>query len=236
MHRNCDIFHISFMEMSHLCLHTLTYFLLFQGHSNDNEKKQILLDNVINLNQSDLENILIALKENIPQAALILAGSYRDLEISLIRKTCSTTPAEPSAPLDVAQPVSNNNPELPPQNDVAVSATIKPYYVGEGVILEPYIKDVTLTRILTVRKSDRFHTSVSNDIETFSMQSRNRGVFFLVNMINFEEEHNERQGALVDKNNLISLYRQMGFTCFYYEDITESVSFLFKTQSFCMKI
>lgn len=78
------------------------------------------------------------------------------------------------------------------------------------------------TAFTTVRPSMQFHGNANaNDIQCYSMQSRNRGVAFLVNIINFRYRPKEpRHGADVDKVNLVQLFRQMGFTVMYYENRT----------------
>lgn len=61
----------------------------------------------------------------------------------------------------------------------------------------------------------------SRILEAYQMRSRNRGVIFIVNVITYiNDTHPKRNGAEADKDNLVSLFRQLGFTVFYYEDLT----------------
>lgn len=58
-------------------------------------------------------------------------------------------------------------------------------------------------------------------VPAYPMKSRNRGVAFIVNVITFlKDVHPKRNGADIDGQNLISLFQQLGFVVFYYEDIT----------------
>ncbi|EAT36368.1 AAEL011562-PA [Aedes aegypti] len=58
-------------------------------------------------------------------------------------------------------------------------------------------------------------------LEAYEMRRRNRGVVFIVNVITYiNETHPTRNGAEADKYNLVSLFQQLGFTVFYYEDLT----------------
>lgn len=76
-----------------------------------------------------------------------------------------------------------------------------------------------------VRHSTEFHGNRPNDISCYPMHSPNRGVALLVNIINFQSRPGEpRNGAEVDKVNLVQLFRQMGFKVMYYEDLTAGVS------------
>lgn len=76
-----------------------------------------------------------------------------------------------------------------------------------------------------VQHSTRLHgTEPEDELGCYPMQSPNRGVAFLVNIINFRNRPKEpRLGADVDKVNLVQLFRQMGFTVMYYENRTAVV-------------
>lgn len=54
----------------------------------------------------------------------------------------------------------------------------------------------------------------------YNMKSKKRGVFFFVNIINFRNNQNNRKGAETDRENLVTLFREMSYTVFYYEDLT----------------
>ncbi|EAA13168.4 AGAP004754-PA [Anopheles gambiae str. PEST] len=58
-------------------------------------------------------------------------------------------------------------------------------------------------------------------VPAYPMKGRNRGVAFIVNVITFlKKVHPTRNGADIDGRNLISVFQQLGFVVFYYEDIT----------------
>ncbi|XP_055613753.1 caspase Dronc [Uranotaenia lowii] len=58
-------------------------------------------------------------------------------------------------------------------------------------------------------------------LDAYPMRSRNRGVVFILNIITYiNDTHPKRNGADVDKDNLVYLFRQLGFTVFYYEDLS----------------
>lgn len=57
------------------------------------------------------------------------------------------------------------------------------------------------------------------------MESNRRGMAFIANIINLRNPKVEpRYGAYTDRNNLVTLLREMGFKIFYYEDLTKEVS------------
>lgn len=58
------------------------------------------------------------------------------------------------------------------------------------------------------------------------MQSRhNRGVLFMVNIIDFPDPERRRNGADVDSNSLIHLFRLMGFIVFAYDNMNQQQFF-----------
>uniref|UniRef100_A0A1Q3FLD2 Putative caspase-1 n=1 Tax=Culex tarsalis TaxID=7177 RepID=A0A1Q3FLD2_CULTA len=58
-------------------------------------------------------------------------------------------------------------------------------------------------------------------LEVYPMTSASRGIIFIVNIIRYKNNtHPTRNGAEVDRDNLVSLFRQLGFKVFYYEDLT----------------
>jgi hypothetical protein len=60
----------------------------------------------------------------------------------------------------------------------------------------------------------------------YHMKSKKRGVFFFVNIIEFQSEKSKnRNGAEMDRENLVTLFREMNFTIFYYEDLTRDEFF-----------
>lgn len=93
-----------------------------------------------------------------------------------------------------------------------------------NVKLELFTGEVQPTKLaINVTKSKKYHTHKT--LATYDMRSRHRGVFFLVNIINFHNKE-PRNGASVDRDNLITLFRGMEFKIFYNEDITSGVSIL----------
>lgn len=55
-------------------------------------------------------------------------------------------------------------------------------------------------------------------LHTYSMKSRNRGVLFLVNNIDFLTQK-KRNGAESDRVNLVTLFRALNFIIYYYENL-----------------
>lgn len=108
--------------------------------------------------------------------------------------------------------VKNNNEKIPSQTDGCQLSkrTIK---------LEPYTAKTSFNiENLEVKKAEDFgkHTL----LPTYSMRSRRRGVFFFANIIKFQDSKTDRRGAERDHDNLVTLFREMGFTIFYYENLT----------------
>lgn len=109
--------------------------------------------------------------------------------------------------------VTNNNEQVPTQTDGnSLSKKV--------IKLEPYTAKTSFNiENLEVKKAEDFgkHTL----LPVYSMKSRRRGVFFFVNIIKFQDSKTDRRGAERDHDNLVTLFREMGFTIFYYENLTK---------------
>lgn len=87
--------------------------------------------------------------------------------------------------------------------------------------LEKYTAAVKPSLNLTVTSATTFGRSPG--VGVYEMQSECRGVLFYANIIEFHDG-DDRGGAEKDRENFISLFRQMGFDIFYFENITAKVS------------
>lgn len=98
----------------------------------------------------------------------------------------------------------------------------------EDVIeLKEYTQTLRSRHNYTVQKSAKFHGLDSGSkVCTYSMRSIDRGVLFLVNIVHFDQPNKLRNGADADRDNLIALFREMGFKIFYYENLKRDVSLL----------
>lgn len=99
-----------------------------------------------------------------------------------------------------------------------VKFTKKP--VELEIELIEFTDEVTPIAFSKVKLSEHF---LQSDKECYSMRSKNRGVAFIVNIINFSSLSPKRVGAEQDKVNLVALFQQMGFVVMYYEDLTFQV-------------
>lgn len=142
----------------------------------------------------------------------------------------------PRDPPIVPMPVTNrpidineNRGTVPIKNNIqptASSSSIEQYSnsVNNNIDLVEYTGEVHPTSKYTVIKSKQFH--VGKKVSAYKMDSRNRGVLFLVNNIHFKNKaHPIRNGAKVDRDNFIHVFRQMGFKILYYEDLTKQVNY-----------
>ncbi|XP_037721131.1 caspase Dronc [Drosophila subpulchrella] len=71
-----------------------------------------------------------------------------------------------------------------------------------------------------IKKSDKIYTD--DVVGTYKMRSRmNRGVLLMVNIMDFPDPKRKRNGAEVDSNSLIHLFRELGFTIFAYGNMNQ---------------
>lgn len=85
--------------------------------------------------------------------------------------------------------------------------------------LEPYTEKTSFQfdGNLEVKRAANFGSHPK--LGVYNMKSKKRGVFFFVNIIEFKSEKNNRKGAEQDRENLITTFREMNYTIFYYEDL-----------------
>ena len=86
---------------------------------------------------------------------------------------------------------------------------LKPYTEKTSFLIEPEIQ---------VKRAERYGSHPK--LQVYNMKSPKRGVFFFVNIIRFQGDKKNRNGAEKDRENLITLFREMYYTVFYYEDLT----------------
>ncbi|XP_034656424.1 caspase Dronc [Drosophila subobscura] len=96
------------------------------------------------------------------------------------------------------------------------------YNVAGGPLV-PYMEPVGGKK-RDVKKSDRIHSD--EVVGTYNMQSQHhRGVLFQINIIDFSDTERKRNGAEVDSDSLIHLFREMGFTIFAYNNMNQEEFF-----------
>lgn len=91
-------------------------------------------------------------------------------------------------------------------------------------LLEEFEHPVKSRTNYTVQKSTKFYGEDGGKVSSYRMRSSVRGVLFLVNIVQFERPDKKRNGADADRDNLIALFRGMGFKIFYYENLKRGVS------------
>lgn len=98
---------------------------------------------------------------------------------------------------------------------------IAPSGVHLNIDLAVFTDEVTPISFAEVKKSTRFH---QGDMQCYPMRTQNRGVAFIVNVLDFSSSSRPRLGGDKDKMNLVALFRQMGFVVMYFENISSTVS------------
>lgn len=225
------------------------FFVCVQKYPSKNERHKHLIEKITHRGPEAyalFENIL---KEIFPDAAEILSHtSYRNAtfvrEISIRENrqlmygdanrspTQETPPANnnfignSSAASSIPTPMPSAVGSATPQQDIPqTSQSTRSVSVSSRIELTEYTEEVFPNMHINVKLSDRIHGDPIAKISTYPMKGRDRGVFILVNNIHFRNK-NRRNGAEVDRDNLVTLFRQMGFKILLYEDLCKDVSIL----------
>lgn len=218
----------------------------FQMTPDDSIRHRQLIEKITHRGPMAFKKFTSLLNISFPEAYHILETKYSGVHLSLHEQRMASQASQPPAlpprppprtvivaPVSVAPIMPMPQRELPQLHTESVALpnkiipaftdvpTVQPIDVGGGLKLQYYTEEVKPQKNVSVKLSDRFHSS--NKISTYDMKSAKRGLLFLVNIVNFEKK-STRHGATVDRDNLITLFRQMDFQVIYYEDITKAVS------------
>lgn len=103
------------------------------------------------------------------------------------------------------------------------SGMATPSRTNSNIVL--FTDPVENIRNFVVKKAQRY---CSGDVwQTYPMKKKNRGYLFFVNISEFPDKSKFREGAQVDKANIITLHRQIEYNKIqYHENISLEVSLL----------
>jgi caspase Dronc len=198
--------------------------------ADDLEKNRKLFNKLTHRGPTAFENLLDILKEKqyndayvklsvstIPAATFsnestVLTRDNMTLSISNTRQHNRQNSYNPPSPNNN---INNNN-----EDESSSTSNDGPVFSQPGRLkLEPY---TVATRFhfdgdAEVKRAADFGSHPK--LQVYRMRSKRRGVFVFVNIIKFKSEKNNRSGAEKDRENLVTLFREMGFTIFYYEDL-----------------
>lgn len=163
------------------------------------------------------------LKEHFIDAAEVLTNTPQDVSI---RSRLNRTPS------NNGNQNETNNIRLPtpqPAINAQQSSPVQPKSIPKAqqkdrIELKEYTDPVEPKVNVPFKLSTKIHGEDGcSKVGVYPMRSNNRGIFVMVNNVNFASNR-YRNGALVDRDNLIHLFRKMDFKVFYYEDLKKDVS------------
>lgn len=193
----------------------------------DNERNLLLFEKITHRGPKAFDRLLDILKDQnfneahlmLTQSASIASATFKNDEVAMedekFVSICSTRN------LNFERQISNNN-----NNGNIIDEADKMMVKNDGLFpskevklkLEPYnqLTSFQFNPAPEVKRAERVGTHPK--LGVYSMKSAKRGVFFFVNIINFPQKKT-RSGADCDRENLITLFREMGYKIFYYEDL-----------------
>lgn len=188
----------------------------------------------------DLVTVLVDLKFD--QAAKLLRAPKQEARNYFSMH--NRNPSVQSIPIEKVQPQQISENPMP-------SSLPEGCYPSKDIVdsknqLIPFTGKIDLPETFVVKKSKVIH--IDKKIPIYPMKSRNRGVFFMVNIIEFpKRELKKRSGAEVDSKYLLHLFQELGFVCFDKENLTKkeffdlltqlrSSDYLAKTESFVLAL
>lgn len=208
------------------------------GKSDKLTKNQLLFQKLIHRGPTAFPKILEILKDNgfhdahkLLTASSVPSSTFSNNEVVLEDETNNFLSISKTVVLK--HQISNNNNNNTNNNvdkaDAEVPRTIsdgpclsiekrsqsklKPYSEKTSFMIEPEVH---------VKRAERYGSH--HKLQVYNMKSSKRGVFFFVNIIKFQGKK-DRIGAEKDRENLITLFKEMFYTVYYYEDVTRDEFF-----------
>lgn len=171
------------------------------------------------------------LKELFPHAAEALTNTPQDVSIRSRLNRAQSNNGNQNETNNIRMPTPQ------PVITVRQSSPAQPSQTAETkkkdrIQLNEYTESVRPTVDVPFKYSMKIHGQDDcSKVGVYPMNSKNRGIFIMINNVNFANNR-YRNGALVDRDNLIHLFRKMKFKVFYYEDLEKDVS-VFKFKLSC---
>lgn len=203
--------------------------------SNETERNFLLFKKITHRGPKAFDKLLEILKENnynealvmLTQSASFASATFKDEEVAMEEETFVSISSTRNNLIErqLSYPPSINNiideaDKMLKNDGPFQSKESRNFHSKDNKVkLEPYEKITTFqfTPIPEVKRASSYGTHPK--LGVYNMKSKKRGVFFFANIINFPEKDKSRSGADCDRENLITLFREMGFKIFYYEDI-----------------
>jgi Caspase domain/Caspase recruitment domain len=209
--------------------------IIEQDGTNDLHKNRLLWNKLPHRGPAAFEKILETVRENgyndmvkLLSASTISASTFNNDEavIDKDNKTLSiatTRNMNRSNSYAPSSPINNNGNYIRDSPDAATTMTTNDgpcFSKHKKTKLEPYTEKTCFQfdGNLEVKRAANFGSHPK--LGVYNMKSKKRGVFFFVNIIEFKSEKNNRRGAEMDRENLITLFSEMNYTVLYYEDLS----------------
>lgn len=205
--------------------------------SDDLNKSNLLFRKLTHRGPTAFLKILDILKDNkysnahkllsastIPSATFynedVVIDKENSLSISQTTRINRTNSYSPPRPVTR----SNNNSSDDQADCQVVTSTEGPNFLCWGkpkrTKVAPYNEKTSFQFDLNLEVKKAAEYGTHQKLQVYSMKSKKRGVFLFINIIQFRDAEKTRRGAEKDRDNLITLFRQMNYSVFYYEDLT----------------
>lgn len=197
----------------------------------DDDKKELLYKKLIHRGPSAFFKLLKIMEENgydeafkVLNASTIPSATFKEDEASYDDKYVSISNTRNlhanHKPAAISPQHNGEKVDLPDKKSSSDGPCLSTNKSLKNLKLEIYT-DPTAFQIsnLEVKKAAFFGTHPK--LQVYNMKAKKRGVFFFVNIINFDGRK-PRAGAEKDRDNLVTLFREMNYTVFYYEDLNRT--------------
>lgn len=208
--------------------------IIEQDGKDEMEKKRLLLNKLIHRGPDAFRALLdICKRNNYDEALLLLSGSTNPAATPLLNGAVvvdDTNALSISTTIRLNRSISQTSPSngnRSDETDDAIALTdgslfskpkVKPQ-APKPLKLAPYTKKTSFQFDVNLEVKRAANYGQHHKLQVYNMKNKRRGVFLFVNIIKFKN-HKDRDGADMDRENLVTLFSEMNYTIFYYEDLT----------------
>lgn len=206
------------------------------GKSDDLLKNEMLFRKLIHRGPTAFQKILEIFQENefheahkLLTSSTVPSSTFANVEVVLdevstlsISKTKDHNRNAPHLPPQTVQIQNNGNDDEADAQETQTSndgPCLGPCFGSRKNKIKPYTEKTSfqIEPDIQVKRAERYGSHPK--LQIYNMKSPRRGVLFFVNIIRIRNKK-DRDGAEKDRENLITLFREMYYTVFYYEDLT----------------
>lgn len=208
--------------------------IIEQDGKTEMEKKRLLLNKLVHRGPHAFRALQdICKRNNYDEALSLLSGSTNPKATPLLNGAVVVDDTN-TLSISTTRTLNRSISQTSPSNGNRVDETDEAIASSDGPLLSkpkvkpqapkplkltPYLKKTSFQFDVNLEVKRAANYGQHHKLQVYNMKNKRRGVFLFVNIIKFNN-HKDRDGADMDRENLVTLFSEMNYTVFYYENLT----------------